>query len=787
MPDIPLSTFRGLIAVVDARRCWVMACVCLLAVAVGLRFYNLNEYALSTDGAKAANFSRGDLSEVLDNTRHRNSSPILYPLALWGVQKAASTEFSVRLLPAVASALTVGALLSLLPRVGVPRRAAFMAALLAALSVAAIEHAQDAREYSLDALVAALMIAGLLQYLRDGRRWLLCGALLAGPLLQYGLALFGVAVIGAAALVPAASAASSRAAAGGVGRAGVAAIWGRLRGRLDLLLPIACFAAACGVSWAVTLRYQWVEGGFGGGAYLKAHYYQGGFDAWAVVEFAVRRTWEMASYHMPPMIAGTALVAFAAVALAWLLKRRRRLDAVALLAALAVGLAICAALLSAYPLGGIRQNLYLGPIIFLAAGGAFHTVGVAAAAAMGRRAWRAGAFGGVVAVIALAGAAEIWRDDIGDDSIFYDNRKQALAALEELEREGDAVYVSWVEVPIMEFYKMEKPANYIYGGVYCRRSVAIPRDAAYWSECARTLMDEAFRTFKNGSRRIWFVYYKDQGVSIRREMAEYSREVMVEEVVGNGQIALYLITGMDELVANVSEYVESVEPDVAATYNLYFFPDNILYYAKRFCAPGDTESTFFLNIYPEYAADLSDARRGYGYDIVKFDFGLAGLWIDDKCVIRRHLPEYPIARIHTGQFVGEGSSAWEVDFPLSAKARFAMREAVISGEPTVVAAYDLYLQEDALHYVKRPCASSDVEARFFLHLYPEDVNDLPAPLRQYGLHNLDFEFHEHGLLAAGRCVIRRHLPEYPIGRIHTGQFVRPDGAVLWEAELPLGR
>ena len=61
----------------------------------------------------------------------------------------------------------------------------------------------DTREYSVDALVAVLMIAGLLWYLRDGRKALLCASLLIGPLLQYGLVLFAAAAaIGAAMIHP---------------------------------------------------------------------------------------------------------------------------------------------------------------------------------------------------------------------------------------------------------------------------------------------------------------------------------------------------------------------------------------------------------------------------------------------------------------------------------------------------------------------------------------------------------------------------------------------------------
>ena len=642
-------------SVVNARR-YVIAGVCLLIAAAALRFDNLTEYGQTTDELKAALNSRGALSEVVDNTRYENSSPILYPLALWAVQKAASTDFSIRLVPAAASLLTVGALLFLMPRAGVPRGAAFLAALLCALSVAAIEHANDAREYSLDALCAALMIAGLLQYRRNGGKALLCGALFVGPLLQYGLVLFGVAVIGVAIVVSTPPHTNVRKMRLAYHRR----IWEWFKRRIGLLLPIGAFAAACGLSWGITLRYQWVDGGFfGRHTYLKAYYYQNGFDAAAIAEFAVGRSWDLLTYHMAPAVAAAALIAFGALLLSSLM--RRRLDAVGLLALFGVGVALCAVLADAYPYGGSRHGLYLGPIIFLAAGAAFHSL-VDGVGALLRRRWVAPALAGAGAcLIALLGASDIHTNEWGRD----DSRKRVLAALESLEREGDLVYVSRVEIPTVEFYKWEKPANYIYADVHCRRIDIARRDAAYRAECARTLMDDVFSNFKNGSRRVWFIYYKGQTVSIRKEMAEYSQEVMVEEIIGDGSTALYLITGIDELVANISEYVESAEPSAVSTYNLYL-QDNALYYAKRPCAASDTELRFFLHIYPEDVNDLPGHRRRHGFANLDFDFRDHGLAAGDRCIIRRPLPGYPIERIDTGQFIRpNGPEVWEVELAVN--------------------------------------------------------------------------------------------------------------------------
>ena len=497
----------------NAKRGYAIGCVCLLIAAAALRLYGLSDAALRYDEAAVALVARKPLSEVVDYTRYTHHIPILYPLALWAVQKAQRADLSVRLVPAAASLLTVGALLLLMPRVGVARRAAFLAALLAALSAAAIEHAQDAREYSVDALCAALMIAGALRYLRDGRRGLLCGALFAGPLLQYGLALFGVAVIGAAALGPAAH---FQADGGGGRREYAKAVWGRLRRRVGLLLPIGAFAGACALSWGVTLRYQLGEIDRPSAPAFADYYYQGGYDAAAVAEFVVSRTWQLLTYHMTPAIAAVALLAFGALLALSLM--RRRLDAVAPLALLVVGITVCAALTGAYPLGGIRHNLYLGPIVFLAAGSAFHSLAVDAGA-IARRKWVAPAVGIAVAVaITVVGASAIYQYR---DYLYYSDPgvKRALALLEELEREGDAVYVSHWEVTAVEFYKGEKPANYFYGEVVCWRPP--------WAECASEMLDEMFRA-AGDSRRIWLIH--NASVSVGKEMAAHKRYAGVESV-----------------------------------------------------------------------------------------------------------------------------------------------------------------------------------------------------------------------------------------------------------------
>ena len=106
------------------------------------------------------------------------------------------------------------------------------------------------------------------------------------------------------------------------------------------------------------------------------------------------------------------------------------------------------------------------------------------------------------------------------------------------------------------------------------------------------------------------------------------------------------------------------------------------------------------------------------------------------------------------------------------------------GEPIITSNFDVYLRGDALAYVKEPCASSDVETRFFLHVTPVDADDLPADRKQHGFENLDFQFGPSDVAQGGKCVAIRDLPGYGIGHISTGQFGE-DGRI-WHGEFRVG-
>ena len=96
--------------------------------------------------------------------------------------------------------------------------------------------------------------------------------------------------------------------------------------------------------------------------------------------------------------------------------------------------------------------------------------------------------------------------------------------------------------------------------------------------------------------------------------------------------------------------------------------------------------------------------------------------------------------------------------------------------------FEVYVHENTLIYFKHPCDIEDVQARFFLHVFPESVADLPDVRREYGFENLGFEFTRRGALFGDNCVAVTPLPLYESERVSTGQRVRGGGA-LWKADV----
>ena len=211
--------------------------------------------------------------------------------------------------------------------------------------------------------------------------------------------------------------------------------------------------------------------------------------------------------------------------------------------------------------------------------------------------------------------------------------------------------------------------------------------------------------------------------------------------------------------------------------------DTELHYAKTPCEKSDIELPFFMHVHPVDASDLPDSRRDIGFENLDFIFGRWGLHFDGKCFASAPLPDYLISSISTGQFIPGERELWRVRYNAATTDALSIFEElnINDAEPVVRSVFNVYIEKGRLIYMKPQCTNEDRDTRFFVHLHPTDMSDLPEQRKEYGFDNLDFNLWERGWDSDEDCFAVVELPEYEIARISTGQFT-PDGRV-WSEEI----
>ena len=108
---------------------------------------------------------------------------------------------------------------------------------------------------------------------------------------------------------------------------------------------------------------------------------------------------------------------------------------------------------------------------------------------------------------------------------------------------------------------------------------------------------------------------------------------------------------------------------------------------------------------------------------------------------------------------------------------------IAAREPEVRAHFDVYVVGRTLHWLREPCAPSDIEPKFVLHLVYADPGDLPLERRRSGFDNLDFLFRDRGVRFGERCMASIALPDRGITRVRVGQWLPAEGRNLWQTEF----
>ena len=482
----------------------------MLLVAGGFRFYHLADRSLWLDEARVANYAGQSFSDNITKTRLGSSSPVAYPLLLQAVRQFSDSPFAVRSTAAVSSLVAIFVILMLV-RVGIDGSGALIAAAILAVSPSQIRYAQEVREYSLSVLLASLMIFAFLSFRKekDGAHVPLLVWLFLAPLVQYGLVFFAVALLVILAIEA----------------------W-RLHGRKAVLRrtagATAFLATGAIITVALTLRGQWGRGGM---SYLDSYFFDGPiFDPGAMCQFLITKIPEMMTYFT--LGHGSAVLLVPVLGLLVLVRPSADRDSRILiaLAGLSVIIVAAASLANIYPLGPIRQNLFLAPAVAVGIGG-----GWVALTTVFPMKYRSVATAIFLVLVLAAGTFGVIRANPYQE---IEDIKTVLAGLDDRDP-GDVVYVYYGAWPALRFYKIEGRPNFVFG--HCHRD-----DPSAYRPEFRTLVGTK-------ARKAWLIFSHAGDNEVRFFLDELASEWVFDRVVNVRGASLYEGRRIDVGVDNLED------------------------------------------------------------------------------------------------------------------------------------------------------------------------------------------------------------------------------------------
>ena len=216
-------------------------------------------------------------------------------------------------------------------------------------------------------------------------------------------------------------------------------------------------------------------------------------------------------------------------------------------------------------------------------------------------------------------------------------------------------------------------------------------------------------------------------------------------------------------------------PDVDSAFDVHLL-DGAVALVMEPCLPSFiTQSNVKVRAAPVNRADLPPHREGETDEVRFFELYQHGEFFNGKCVASLPLPGYPVADV----VLDWGAPPLDHDV-----AREAMRRARTDGRLLARAAYDIYITDDELVYVKEPCSPNAAKTLFFfVHIHPRSEDDLPEDQRRERPERRYVKRNHHGALLPDACVALFPLPDYPVAGFQTGQSIGSGDGDLWRASF----
>ena len=209
------------------------------------------------------------------------------------------------------------------------------------------------------------------------------------------------------------------------------------------------------------------------------------------------------------------------------------------------------------------------------------------------------------------------------------------------------------------------------------------------------------------------------------------------------------------------------EPIIRGEYAVYLMGRTVVF-VKENCQPGERAGRFGVKVYPAAATQggLIPGRDDYRY------LSNVGARLGNRCLAVIRLPDYPIAHLVAGRYVGSDNGiVWEEAFSFSKPGLGEMMAELGANRPgiTTGTGFEVYRRGGELIYYREGCRRRDTGARIFLYIVPEEAGDLPPERREFGFENWEFYFSGQGIHLDGQCLATVGLPDYAIGEVRTGQ------------------
>lgn len=201
---------------------------------------------------------------------------------------------------------------------------------------------------------------------------------------------------------------------------------------------------------------------------------------------------------------------------------------------------------------------------------------------------------------------------------------------------------------------------------------------------------------------------------------------------------------------------------------------------------NDQPATYrYLLEYQDYPQQLSEMAEDKPHVIWFYDWWIGGNYQYNDFDLR-FLPGVRVVADLADGLILRAAGGIPIDRTAHQAGKEDYANALVdaAGPQKISAAFNVHLNAGHLTYIKEGCTAEDVQAKFFLHIRPAAVDDLPGHRRRHGFDNLDFRFSRRGLRHRGKCVARISLPNYVVSHIRTGQWVSGEGNI-WQGEVDL--